>query len=68
MAKPGELQYRVECIFCGRRFLVDSMSSKIPKHPPKGVTVEPYMPYVPYPGSGTVGAIIETVVKGFDNS
>ena len=67
MAKPGELQYRVECLSCGRRFLVDNISSKIPKHPPRGETVEPHIPYIPCVGSGMIGMVIDTTIKGFDN-
>jgi hypothetical protein len=66
MAKIGDIQYRMECPVCGRRCLVDTPTSKLPKHPPKGETVEPYVPYVPCPGSGLVGIVIDTKVKGFD--
>jgi hypothetical protein len=35
MANIGELQYRIECMACGKRFLVDDSLGKIPKHPPR---------------------------------
>ena len=66
MAKFGELQYRVACMICGRQFLVDSVDAKVPKHPPKGETTEPNMPYIPCIGSNTIGSFIDTETKGFD--
>lgn len=66
MAKIGDIQIKVECVMCGRRFLVDSVSSKIPKHPPKGEEVEPYTPYIPCAGSGSIGMPIDTKIKGLD--
>jgi len=66
MAKPGELQNRVQCMACGRQFLVDSPSMKVPKHPPKGEQEIPHVPYIPCIGSNTVGILIGSEVKGFD--
>ena len=66
MAKPGELQYRRQCITCGRQFLVDSVDAKIPKHPPKGEAEVPHMPYIPCVGSNTIGMFIDTTIKGYD--
>ncbi len=66
MARIGDLQYRVEYTVCGRQFVVDSISAKIPKHPPKGEAREPYVPYIPCIGSGLVGRVIEPKIKGFD--
>ncbi len=65
MVKPGELQYRVECMICGRRFLVDKIDAKIPKHPPRGEAKKPY-PFLPCIGSGGVGLLVETEIKGLD--
>ena len=62
MRRKGELRYKVECMVCGRRFIVSSISSPVPKHPPKGQHAEPHMPYVPCVGSGTVGIPIEPVI------
>ena len=68
MAKPGELQYRVECMVCGRRFLVDKIDAKIPKHAPKGEPGKsfPFLPSLPCIGSGGVGMFVETKIKGLD--
>ena len=66
MAKVGDIQYKVECIMCGRQFLVDTLESKVPKHPPKGEKEEQYVPYVPCPGSGMIGMPIDTKLKGID--
>lgn len=66
MAKFGELQYRVECMSCGRQFLVDRVDAKIPKHPPKGEAEVPHMPYIPCIGSNVIGSFIDTKIKGFD--
>lgn len=66
MAKPGELQYRVECMTCGRQFLVDRLDAEIPKHTPKGETEEPYMPCIPCIGSNMIGVFVDTKLKGFD--
>lgn len=65
MAKLGELQYRVECVICGSRFLVDKVDAKIPKHAPKGGAKELY-PFIPCTGSGGVGMFVETKIKGLD--
>ena len=42
MERTGELRYRVECIRCGRRFIVKDILSPVPKHPPKGQPVKPH--------------------------
>jgi hypothetical protein len=66
MANVGDLQYKMECPICGRHLLVDSMSSKLPKHPMKGETITPYVPYVPCVGTGMLGLFVDTKIKGFD--
>ena len=66
MAEIGDIQYRMECPLCGRKFLVNTVTSKMSKHPPKGEVAEPYVPYVPCPGSGMTGLVIDTKIKGFD--
>jgi hypothetical protein len=66
MAKVGDIQYRVECMSCGRRFLVDRVDAKIPSHPPKGEAKISHYPFIPCIGSGTVGMVIETVTKGLN--
>lgn len=62
MERKGELRYKVECMVCGRRFTVSSISSPVPKHAPKGEHVEPHMPYVACVGSEMVGIPIEPVI------
>jgi hypothetical protein len=66
VAKIGDIQYRVECMSCGRRFLVDRIGATVPEHPPKGKTKKPYFPFIPCIGSETVGVFVETVIKGLD--
>jgi len=66
VAKAGDIQYRVECMSCGRQFLVSEIGAKIPKHPPKGKTKKTYFPFIPCVGSDTVGVFVETVIKGLD--
>ena len=67
MANTGDLQYRMKCTVCGRPFLVDSISSKVPKHPQKGQTEQPGMSYVPCGGSGGGGIVAGTTTKRFDD-
>jgi len=62
MERTGELRYRVECIRCGRRFIVKDILSPVPKHPPKGQPVKPYMAYIPCVGSEVIGRPIGAVV------
>jgi hypothetical protein len=57
MAKIGDIQYRVECLVCGKEFLVNEVSSPIPEHPSEGQKVEPYIPNVPCAGSGLIGTL-----------
>jgi hypothetical protein len=65
MAKVGDIQYRVECASCGRRFRVDKTDAKIPKHPPKGEAKKRLYPFIPCIGSGTVGIPFDAIPKGF---
>ncbi len=63
MTRSSGPRYKVECIVCGRRFTVPTVSSAVPKHPPKGEPTQPYVPYVPCPGSGQIGIPIEPVIE-----
>jgi len=68
--KEGEMQnrysirYKVECLVCGRKFTVPSMKSRVPKHPRLGEERITGLPYVPCPGSGSVGLYVDTVLPG----
>jgi hypothetical protein len=62
----GDMKIEVECMSCGRIFRVPKVSSKIPKHPPKGEPVEPGLPYLSCIGSGTVGIPIRPVIEGLE--
>ncbi len=63
MANPSDIQYRMKCITCGQVFLVDGISSKVPKHPRKGQTEQPGVSYAPCDGSGMGGIVAGTVMK-----
>ena len=63
MAKPGDLQFLVECASCHKRFLVERITANTPSHPPKGETVIMHNPFTPCVGSGKVANLIETRVK-----
>lgn len=62
MKRTGGVRYKVECVMCGRQFTVPNLSSRVPKHPPKGENPEPYVPYIPCVGSGQIGIPIEPVI------
>jgi|WetSurMetagenome_2_1015567.scaffolds.fasta_scaffold202103_1 hypothetical protein len=60
MTGSSDVQYRMKCLVCGQVFLVDSFSSKIPRHPQKGQTVQSGESYIPCPGSGQGGIVAGT--------
>ena len=53
------VKYKVQCIICGRILIVPKIDSPVPKHPEKGESVTPYVPYIPCPGSGQKGLFID---------
>jgi len=55
MAEPGRVQYRRECLACGKQFLLESIDAKIPKHLPRGKAHVPGTPDNPCVGSNTIG-------------
>ena len=67
MANNSDVQYRMKCTVCGRPFSVDSVSSKVPRHPKEGQPLHPDILYVPCSGSGLGGIVAGTVVKRFDD-
>jgi len=64
MAEPGEPQYRVKCVVCGKEFLVDRSDAPVPKHRRKGEAEVAGMPYFPCLGSGIVGYFVGPETKG----
>ena len=60
MAQIGK--FKVRCLQCGKKFIVDNVMVPVPKHPPKSVKVRPYEPYVPCEGSGLLGDPIGPVL------
>jgi hypothetical protein len=63
VANTGEVQYRMKCSVCGRPFLVDSISSRVPEHPQKGHPIHPEILYARCSGSGLGGIVAGTVMK-----
>ena len=63
MASPNDVQYRMKCRVCGRPFLVDSISSRVPEHPEKGLPMHPDILYVRCKGSDLGGIVAGTVMK-----
>jgi hypothetical protein len=63
MPNTSHIQYRMKCRVCGRPFLVDSMSSKVPEHPDKTQPLHPEILYVRCKGSGLDGIVAGTVRK-----
>jgi hypothetical protein len=61
----GGLKYKVECLICGKHFIVDKLESTIPKHAPKGEIITD-LPYIPCAGSNSVGVYVDTLIEGFD--
>ena len=62
IARPTGRPFKIECPICGRQFTVPDVRSLVPKHPPKGESAQPHIPYVPCPGSGGPGLPVEPVV------
>ncbi len=67
MANSGDVQYRMKCMVCGRPFMVDSVSSKVPEHPAKGQLEHPDILYIRCKGSGLGGIVAGTSTKRFDD-
>ena len=67
MANSGDVQYRMKCMVCGRAFLVDSVSSKVPEHPAKGQPEHPDILYIRCKGSSMGGIVAGTSTKRFDD-
>jgi hypothetical protein len=63
MANPSDVQYRMKCLVCGRAFLVDKVSSKVPDHPQKGQTEQAGKPFAPCSGSGQGGIVAGTAIR-----
>ena len=66
MQNKGAIRYKVECMSCGRRFIVDQIGATVPKHPPKGQAKKRLYPFIPCIGSGTTGVFVKTAIKGLD--
>jgi hypothetical protein len=67
MANSGDVQYRMKCAVCGKPFSVDTISSKVPKHPKAGQPLHPDILYVACAGSGLGGIVAGTKIKRFDD-
>ncbi len=68
MANPGDVQYRMKCTVCGQVFVVDRVSSKVPRHPQKGQTEQAGVAYVPCTGTGLGGIVAGTKMKTLDQT
>ena len=62
MTDRHSVRCKVQCTVCGRTFIVDKATSRIPKHSQMGEKYEPGIPYVACPGSGQVGMYVDTVL------
>ena len=63
MPSRSDIQYRMKCPVCGKTFLVDSVSAKVPTHPGKGQSEQAGTSYVPCGGSGLGGIVAGTKLK-----
>jgi hypothetical protein len=54
--------YRVRCRHCGRVFTVPGIASPVPEHPIKDKKTD-FNVYLPCPGSGHAGILVETVYE-----
>lgn len=68
MANTSDVQYRMKCSVCGRPFLVDGISSRLPEHPQRGRPEHPEIMYARCPGSGLTGIVAGTVTKTKGNT
>jgi hypothetical protein len=63
VANTNDIQFRMKCRVCGRPFLVDNISSKVPEHPEKALPIHPDILYVRCNGSGLGGIVAGTVMR-----
>jgi hypothetical protein len=68
VANTSDIQYRMKCRVCGRVFLVDSISSRVPEHPEKDLPVHPDIIYVRCNGSNSGGIVAGTVMRPISRS
>ena len=61
MAIKGKM-YRVRCRSCGKVFTVPGIASLVPEHPIEAKKTD-FSVYLPCPGSGHSGILIETVYQ-----
>jgi hypothetical protein len=63
----GDSQFGMKCSVCGRKFYVESVSSRIPRHAPKEETEKTNADYSPCGGSGSRGIVAGTKAKRFED-